>query len=103
MGVRQVDHGAEGYTPPANIPQGARAPEGVNNVNEPPAGNANPVDNGKPASNDTQAIPGNAEEGNKNNMKGGKKKRKGRKSRKTKGKKHTMKRKRSKGKTRRRR
>ena len=103
MGVRQVDHGAEGYTPPANIPQGARAPEGVNNVNEPPAGNANPVDNGQPASssNGSQPIPGNAEEAKRKNMNGGK--RKARKSRKTKGKKRTMKRKRSKGKTRRRR
>ena len=103
MGVRQIDQGANAPIPPANPQQGLAA-EDPNTENVPVAANANGSNsnNGKPASNDPQPIPGNAEEGKSENMNGGKKKRKGRKSRKTKGRKHTMKRKRSKGKTRRR-
>ena len=101
MGFRPFDHGA-----PANMttedPQQGLAAEDPN-IDVPIAANGSNSNNGKPASNDHQSIPGNAEEGKSENMNGGKKKRKGRKSRKTKGRKRTMKRKKSKGKTRRRR
>ena len=97
---RPVDQGAIAPIPPANPQQGLAAEDPNRDV--PVAANGSNSNNGQPASNDPQPRPGNAEEGKRQNMNGGKKKRKGRKSRKTKGKKRTMKRKRSKGKTRRR-